>query len=382
MRVAHGIPAAITENPAWSLGCVLHNHYGAVNDVLTHTERASNQGFTGAGAAAGEASVLYRGLHWTAADDPFEHAPIHLHQLLAPRLDVMGASENEGFGCATTVASRGRRAPAGKVTYTYPTDGSSGWRVGEVAEELPFTPGEKLGLPQGTTTGPYLYALFDGPRISVLDSAHVTSAALTGPSGPVDILVADNTTAGLEGFLPVGAELIPRHPLAPETRYTATVSALVGAARFTHRWSFTTGPSSPNSGSEHGGAPPTPVAVRSADTASGRGVHAVRRGRTLQVQLSCPRSCLVRGIGQLRSGTARRWLPYARAGRLMGGTIWLRFALSAPARRWLNFHRILRLRLLVSGLFVRPLRALLPYALTSGSSSAYLPLASSVPASG
>lgn len=383
MRTAHGLPAGITENASWSLGCALHNHYGAVNDVLTHSEHPSAPGFTGAGSSAGSASVLYRGLHWTATDNPFEHAPIHLHQLLAPRLDDMGASEDEGFGCATTVASRSRPAPARNVTYTYPSDGSSGWRVGEVAEEVPITPGEQLGIPQGTATGPYLYVLFDGPRIAVFDRAHVTSASLTGPSGPVDLLVADNTTAGLEGYLPVGAELIPRRALAPDTRYTATVSAVVDTTRFTHRWSFTTGPSSPNSGSDRAEASSvTPTAARSADATSRRGASAVRRGRTLQVQMQCPRSCLVRGMGQLRAGGATRWLPYARAGRLAGGTIRLRFELSPSARRWLGSHRSLRLRLLVSGLFVTPLRATLPYALTSGSSSAYLPLASSVPSSG
>jgi hypothetical protein len=383
MRAAHGIPAGITENPAWSSWCTLHNHYGAVNDVLTHVERATEPAFTGGGSSAAAASILYRGLHWTASDDPFEHAPIHLHQLLAPRLDDMGASESEGFGCATTIASRKRPPPARNVTYTYPADGASGWRVGEVAEELPITPGELLGLAQGTATGPYLYVLFDGPGIALYDRARVTSAAVTGPSGPVELLVADNTTPGLEGYLPVGAELIPRRALEPGARYTASVSATVGTTRFTHRWSFTTGPSAANIGSGNAVASSvTPTAARSAGTAGAGGVRAVRRGNTLQVQLRCARSCLVRGMGRLRSGGSARWLPYARAGRLMSGTIRLRFALGASARRWIAVHRTMHLRLSVSGLFVTPLRATLPYARTSGSSSAYLPLASSVPASG
>ena len=204
-RAAHGIPAGITENPDWSRGCHLHNHYGAVNGELEHAEDPAKPGYTAEGDAAGRSSVLYGGYHWTADANPFEHAPIHLHQLLAPRIDVMGAYESEGRGCASTLRSFRRPAPASNVTYTYPAEGTQGWRPSEIASERPYTPGEKLGIPQGTRTGPYLYVMFDGPSSG--GSAKVSSASLTGPSGAVDILTVDNTTPGLEGYLPTGAEL-------------------------------------------------------------------------------------------------------------------------------------------------------------------------------
>jgi len=377
LRAAHGIPAQIAERASLSAGCALHNRYGAINDVLTHVEGAGAPGFTAAGAAAGATSVLYRGARWTAADNPYEHAPIHLHQLLAPRLDVMGASENAGFGCATTLAGRGRPAPAAKVTYTYPADGTTGGRPSEVAAELPQTPGELLGLPAGTETGPYLYVLFDGPGIELREPARVLKAALHGPEGSVAILVADNATPGLKGYLPTGAELIPRRPLAPGTTYTAIVRARVGATRFRHRWSFTTGGVAPPAGPD-----PSTVA-RSAGLSQAPAVTAQRSADVISVRLRCPRTCLVRGIGELRSSSGTRRLPYARAGRLMGGDIVLRFTLSDDARHWLGLRpSSVRLGLSVSGLLVQSLTATLPYALTSGSSSAYLPLASSVPSSG
>jgi hypothetical protein len=376
MRDAHGIPAGITENPVSSFGCSMHNRYGALNDVLTHSEDPIAPGYTEAGAAAGAKGVLYRGMQWTADSDPFAHAPIHLHQLLAPRLDSMGAAESHGFGCAT-VGAHSRRAPAHNVTYTYPVDGMTGWQEGEVAEELPFTPGELIGIRPGTATGPYLYVLFDGPGVATIDTAQVTSASLTGPAGPVPVASVDNTTRGLAGYLPVGAQIIPRDRLAPGTTYTARITAMVGAMRFRHRWSFTTG----------GGPPPAPnpnpaTAARSADTMSEHGVRAVRNGATILLRASCPRSCLVRGIGRLSAGDKTRFLPYARAGRLNGGTIQLRFRLNRKARRWIAAHPFVRFGLSVSGLFVQPMSARLAYARTSGSSSAYLPLASSVPSSG
>jgi hypothetical protein len=380
MRAANGIPAGITENPAASLGCLMHNRYGILNDVLTHHEDATAPGFTDAGAAAGARAVLYRGMQWSAADSPFEHAPLHLHQLLSPRLDTMGASETGGFGCAT-VASHNRRAPRRNVTYTYPANGATDWREGEIADELPFTPGEFVGIAPDTPTGPYLYVLFDGPGIAPTDIAKVARANLVGPVGPVPIAIVDNTTRGLQGYLPVGAELIPRGQLAPGTTYTAKVVATVGATRFKHKWSFRTAGGEPLASASSVPAA-TATAARSAETASPAGVWAVRQGNNIALRLTCPRACLVRGIGRLSAGGDSRHLPYARAGRLTEGPIDLRFALSHSARRWLHRHPFMRLRLSVSGLFVQSLTATLRYARTSGSSSANLPLASSVPSSG
>lgn len=240
-REAHGFPAGIVEDPALSDGCAKHNNYMALNGGLTHDETVGAPGYTPEGEQAGGTSVLYQGSVWAAGANPFETAPIHLQQLLAPRIDRMGAFESEGFGCATTLASRNRSAPATDVTYTYPRDGATDWRPSETAAEDPFTPGEKLGIPEGTATGPYLYLLFDGPDLTVFDTAQVTSASLTGPAGPVEIAVADNTTPEVGAYLPTGAQLIPRRPLVPRQTYTASVSATVAGRPFSHTWSFTTG---------------------------------------------------------------------------------------------------------------------------------------------
>lgn len=248
-RAAHGIPAGIVEDPALSSGCALHNAYGAFNNVLGHEENPALPGYTAAGDQAGRTSVLYSGGGpWTATSNPFETAPIHLHQLLAPRIDRMGASENQGYGCATTLASRERPAPAADAAYTYPGEGATGWRPSQVARESPYTPGELIGIPAGASTGPYLYVMFDGPDLTVFDRATVTGATLAGPDGPVDVAAVDNATPGLAGYLPTGVELIPRAPLRPRSTYVASISANVstqggqGPARaFARTWSFATG---------------------------------------------------------------------------------------------------------------------------------------------
>lgn len=244
-RAAQGIPAGIVEDPALSSACFKHDQYGAATGTLTHDEDDANPNRTPEGDAAAHQSVIYAGAGpWTATRNPFETAPIHLHQLLAPRLDRMGAAETQGYGCATTLASRNRPAPAADVTYTYPGNGATGWATAQTAAEGPYTPGERVGIPAGTRTGPYLYVMFDGPDVRTFDTAHATGATLTGPSGPVDVAVVDNATDGLSGYLPTGMELIPRAPLAEGATYTASVTADVttqsGTRPFASSWTFTT----------------------------------------------------------------------------------------------------------------------------------------------
>lgn len=252
MRAAAGIPAGIVENPAWSTGCANHNHYEAVNHLFGHGEVSGAPAYTPDGDFASRNAVLYQGSTWTATGDPFEFAPGHLSQLLDPRLDAVGAAESEGFGCATTLASLNRPAPAQFVTYTYPPNGAHGWYYTETVHELPFAPQEKVGIPQGVATGPTLYVLFDGPGMipHLEPGAKITSASLTGPHGAaVPLAVADNQTPGLQGYLPTGGQLIPRSPLAKGTTYTASVTGVAptfdplvgqGTHTFSATWSFTT----------------------------------------------------------------------------------------------------------------------------------------------
>lgn len=243
-RAASKIPAKIAYNDTAAKACAAHVGYMAQNGALTHTEQAGKPGYTAAGADAAERSVLYAGVPWTSSINPFENAPIHLAQVLAPRIDKLGAYESGGYGCVTTLMSRNRKAPGKKVTYTYPKDKATGWRTFEKAAELPYTPGQRRNIPAGTVTGPYLLVLFDGPGISVSSEAKATSASLLGPKGKnIPVRVADNRTSGMKGYLPTGAYMIPLKPLASHTKYTARISAGIAGTslRYTHKWSFTTG---------------------------------------------------------------------------------------------------------------------------------------------
>lgn len=243
-RAANGIPAGITENPTWSADCAAHNNYEQINQVMQHYEDPAAQGYSDAGNWAASVSVLAGdgGSDW-GTGSPWATAPIHFNQLMNPRLDVMGVAATNGFTCATTLASLNGPAPATNTTYTYPGNGVSGVPFSEVANELPYTPGQQVGIPSGTATGPYLYVMLDGPTVvhtSMSSYAHLTAASLTGPAGAVAVATVDNFTSGLQGYLPSGGEIIPVSPLLPSSTYYAHVTATIGAMVFSYDWSFNT----------------------------------------------------------------------------------------------------------------------------------------------
>ncbi len=207
--------------------------------MFGHTEDPSKQGYTAGGLYAAQNSVLYEGSVWTSTNNPFETAPIHLHQLLSPWLDKMGASENQGYGCATTLASRNRPAPPADVTYTYPGNGATGWPAAQTVGEGPYP---------GVQSGPYLYVMFAGADLNPFALARATGATLMGPDGSVAVKTVDNYTPALVNYLPTGMWVIPVAPLKAQSTYIASVTASVQGSfgtppprTFSHSWSFTTG---------------------------------------------------------------------------------------------------------------------------------------------
>jgi hypothetical protein len=244
-RAAHGIPAGIAEDPALSDGCTKHNRYGAANGMLVHGEDPASPAYTPEGDAAARTAVLYRGQSWAAGDSPFEFAPIHLHQLLAPYLDRAGADETAGYGCITTLASVARPSLVVDTLFTYPGDGTRDWRASETVRGDPSTPAPTVGIPAGTRTGPTLYVMASGPGLRWGSPSHVVSASLTGPGGPVQVVTFDRSSPEIGAYLPTGAQLLPRAPLQPAATYTAAIVLQVtgddGVPRDISRtWSFTT----------------------------------------------------------------------------------------------------------------------------------------------
>ena len=164
-RAANGIPGRIVENRSWSERCLEHARWMQRNHLVQHDETPGTPMYTAAGAWAGVRSVLSGGYPWTTRRTPWDSAPMHLAQLLAPQLRQMGIGLFRGWACATTLPGYGRGRAHRNVVYTYPSGGTlARWR--EHANEFPFTPQGFVGIDPSQTTGPYLLVFADGPWLS------------------------------------------------------------------------------------------------------------------------------------------------------------------------------------------------------------------------
>jgi hypothetical protein len=240
-REANGIPGGLIERPDWSADCAKHNYYGAQTGELRHSEDPSNPYYSAEGNWAAENSVLASGASWSQGN-PWEEAPIHLIQMLAPQLSEMGAAENDNHNCATTFVGYQRPDPSSLIAYSYPGNGVSGVVPTEHASESPSVPGDRVGLPEGTATGRYLLAYLSGVQAD--DAPDVTAvAALSTGGGLVDLRLVDSTDEEIGGYMPQpSAFLIPAQPLKPQTAYQADVKwSMEGAQLLEQRFSFTTG---------------------------------------------------------------------------------------------------------------------------------------------
>jgi hypothetical protein len=212
LRAANGIPAGITENPAWTAGCAAHMNYLELNDFAGnwHTEVAGRPGYSAAGRAAAGSAVLSNAPS-LGLDPDWQSTPFHFAQLLAPKLSVSGAVP----GCIYTWPGYQRPEPAALTLYTFPGNGVSG------------------------ATSPYLYAFAFGGGVG---EGSLSDATLVGPDGPIALNIIDNHTPGAEGYLPPGGVLSPAEPLEDDTAYTAQVTFTSDeGATATRRWTFSTG---------------------------------------------------------------------------------------------------------------------------------------------
>ncbi len=242
-REANGIPGGIVEQPDWSEACRRHMAYIAANGgELTHEEQPGKPGYTEDGALAGLRSVLSADpTAFGPQGNSFETAPLHLMQTLAPALSKLGV----WAGCATTGLGMDRAA-ARPALFTYPGDATTGVARSTTASEMPFVPGDFVGLPQGTTTGVHLFVMSLGTAPGRLESA-----ALSGPSGPVAIRTVDNSTPRLVGFMPPGGIIVPVAPLDDDASYTASATFQPDdGAPLSRTWSFGTGSAAPRASAD------------------------------------------------------------------------------------------------------------------------------------
>jgi hypothetical protein len=154
-RAANGIPGGIALNAAWTTGCKHHLNYEALNHInFTHVEEAGKPGFTKDGQLAGATGDQQYGLGGWDAGDPFDRLPLHLANLMAPTLQQIGAYESDGRSCVMISLGNTRQITSNKL-FIATAGGRAHTPASEnVHNEEPASPGDAVGLRQGTTTGP------------------------------------------------------------------------------------------------------------------------------------------------------------------------------------------------------------------------------------
>jgi hypothetical protein len=240
-RAANGIPAGIRLNSGWSKGCAAHIRYETLNHLpFTHVEIPGNPGHTSAGALAGKNGD--QAMTDTSFDtgNPFENLPYHMVTLLAPMINQAGAFESNGRDCIQLGTAR--TFPRDAV-YSDPGPGAVNVVTSQVVRgEVPLAPGDLVGLPQGTRTGPHIYLFGAGPWVeNTSGPLTVVSAKLSGPSGRSVALRTVDGRRFPQTFLGPyhAAVLIPVEPLGGGV-YRVAVTLRAGRVSFTRKWEFST----------------------------------------------------------------------------------------------------------------------------------------------
>jgi hypothetical protein len=192
--------------------------------VQPHAEDPRLPGYTPLGDLAARSSVLASARSSWAAGNPWEDAPIHLMDTLAPALAQTGWAP----GCMWTAPAVPRPAPATPRVVTYPGPGATIYPQ-QAAYESPFVPGDFVGLPMGTVTGPHILVMPFGqvPGLGPDESygpTRLVAASLTGPAGLVEVRTVDQSTVGPRGNLGSyleGGMLMPRCSTGGSTRSTS-----------------------------------------------------------------------------------------------------------------------------------------------------------------
>lgn len=124
-RVANGIPGGIKLDSVATRGCEAHIRCEELNGIgYTHVETKGKPGYTTAGVVAAAESDLADTGGWDSVN-PFEDLPLHLANLLEPRLAKVGAYASGARSCISIVGGNSRQFTKNQV-FTYPAVTSVG----------------------------------------------------------------------------------------------------------------------------------------------------------------------------------------------------------------------------------------------------------------
>jgi uncharacterized protein YkwD len=245
LRRALGLASA-TSDDRLNFAAFQHSDYLAQNNLTGHGEKPGTPGFLAATGAERLEVYGWMGSSWedvnfgsrsvTESVKDLFNAPYHRIPFMQPGAIPFGA----GYSDQRTTLEFGASEETGTVIS--PNDGQTGVPISWRNYERP-NPLRMHGTTQAETGYPIVLGYF-GPTLPRLRNV---SASLTGPNG--DQILCWLNTPENDDALVGAAILIPRLPLRPGTRYTASFSATDENGRPIERTAtFTTAGPAPKKG--------------------------------------------------------------------------------------------------------------------------------------
>lgn len=229
---------AVTENPAWTEGEILHSRYSVMNDELGHSEDPSNEWYTPEGDEAANNGIPWATFETDTTEREFIERQMttvfHRLNLVAAELrqSAFGAfvdPNDSGLrwaGTIDTIRGLGDVPAEVKFPVTWPSNGA-GVPLGELEEEVP----DVLESCPGYTAPAGLPV-----TVQFASEASVESSSFTRDGQPLEHCVFDSQTFSfsdsswqqlgrdiLAGYN--AAALIPREPLEVGATYTASITS-------------------------------------------------------------------------------------------------------------------------------------------------------------
>lgn len=236
----------VSEDPAMVRACGLHAKYLILNsvkaDMVAHEQKPDYPGYSVEGARCAENSVIISQIDLESAYDFWMATPFHRIPLLNPALARAGGGSATGgsWGTASVVDIFTGRGSAVKLSVPYPGPEQRGiprtfglfrknFSVTEYPDPLAEDSDGKAGYP--VTLSFYGEERITNASGELRNGNANVPVWFSSPEKPaIDPDTQQNTIV-----------LIPRDPLQPNTRYTATIKAEVDGKPFTKTWSFVTG---------------------------------------------------------------------------------------------------------------------------------------------
>lgn len=258
-RAQCGLPA-LQENTLLDQAAQAHAKYMGLNNGITDTEVASNQGFTGvtyqdravaAGlpsstfstGASGGATITSNGFTAPAAAQMFVNALLagvyHAAVVAYPSTTI-------GFGeFETQSTSSGFTWTNAWQSVSLLVNQSSIFSNGPVTFPCQGVTGVPYKSTGESPTPPNVSASGWGTPVVVMgnttDTIVLQSASITGPSGSVAVQILNSSTDPNKALGAFQAVVYPTSPLSPNTQYSVTLTGTVNGTAYSRNFTFTTG---------------------------------------------------------------------------------------------------------------------------------------------